>query len=233
MKIAIMQPYFMPYIGYFQLINAVDVFVLYDNIEYTKKGWINRNRILVNGNADYISLPIKKDSDYLNVNNRFLSETWSKDKIKLLNKIKESYRKAPFYDSIIPLIEESLNYSNQNLFYFLKNSIHSICNFLDISTLIVESSSLEYDNNLRSQDKVLTICNSINATTYINPEGGHALYSKNAFSENNIDLFFLKTKDFNYLQYRNEFVPFLSIIDVLMFNGKCFVKEQLNEYNLF
>jgi len=82
MKIAIMQPYFFPYIGYFQLVNSVDEFVIYDNIQFTKKGWINRNRILVNQNEDYISLPLKKDSDYLNVNQRFLSDAWSVDRKK-------------------------------------------------------------------------------------------------------------------------------------------------------
>ena len=219
MKIAIMQPYFMPYIGYFQLINAVDVFVLYDNIEYTKKGWINRNRILVNGKAEYISLPLKSDSNYLNVSSRYLSETWSKDKIKLLNKIKESYRKAPFYDSLMPLIEEILNFSNQNLFDFLRNSIQLICDFLGISTPIVKSSSLQYDNNLRSQDKVLAICKSLNASVYINPIGGIELYNKKDFSKNSIELSFLKTENIDYMQYNSEFVSFLSIIDVMMFNS--------------
>ncbi len=83
MKLAIMQPYFFPYIGYFQLINTVDEFVVYDNIEFTKKGWINRNRILVNGKDEYITLPIKKDSDFLHVKDRFLAETWSKDSAKM------------------------------------------------------------------------------------------------------------------------------------------------------
>src|SRR4030042_5533275 len=98
MKIAIMQPYFLPYIGYFQLMNAVDEFVIYDNIEFSKKGWINRNRILVNGKDSYITIPLKKDSDYLDVRDRYLAETWSSEKIKMLKRIIGSYRKAPRFD---------------------------------------------------------------------------------------------------------------------------------------
>src|SRR5438445_505000 len=106
MRIGIMQPYFFPYIGYFQLINAVDEFVVYDNIEFTKKGWINRNRILVNGKDAYITIPLKKDSDYLNVNERWLADVWTVERKKLLNRITESYRKAPYYESIYNLAEK-------------------------------------------------------------------------------------------------------------------------------
>lgn len=233
MKVAIMQPYFFPYIGYFQLINAVDVFVVYDNIEYTKKGWINRNRILVNGKPEYISLPLKKDSDYLNVDQRYLSESWNMDKKKLLNKIKESYRKAPFYENIMPLIEDIINYPEDNLFKFIYNSILKLSDFLSINTKIVMSSSLQYDNNLKSQDKVLSICKSLGAKTYINPEGGVDLYDKEDFLSNSIELFFLKADKRTYVQYHNDFVPFLSIIDVLMFNDKNSVMDYLtNGYSL-
>jgi hypothetical protein len=106
MKIGIMQPYFFPYIGYFQLINYVDEFVIYDNIKYTKKGWINRNRILVNGKDVYISLPLKKDKDSLNVDERFLSDIWIMERKKMLNRIKESYKKAPNFHQVFPIIEE-------------------------------------------------------------------------------------------------------------------------------
>ena len=108
-KIAIMQPYFFPYIGYFQLINSVDEFIIYDNIQYTKKGWINRNRILVNGKDQLITLSLKKDSDYLDVVNRELSESWDKDKNKILNIIKFSYNKAPYFQKTFELISQCLN----------------------------------------------------------------------------------------------------------------------------
>jgi hypothetical protein len=118
-KLAIMQPYFFPYIGYFQLVNAVDEFVIYDNIEFTKKGWISRNRILVNGVDTYISLPLKKDSDYLHVKDRYLADTWDIERKKMLNRITESYRKAPYFKETYEVIEKCILYEDRNLFKFI------------------------------------------------------------------------------------------------------------------
>lgn len=227
-----MQPYFMPYIGYFQLINAVDVFVIYDNIEYTKKGWINRNRILVNGNAEYFTLPIKKGSDFLHVNQRFLADTFSHDKQKILVKIKECYRKAPNFEETYFLIEEIFSFDITNLFEFINNSIIQTCNYLEINTKIIISSTLNIDHNLKSQEKVLAICKELNASEYVNPKGGIELYSKKTFEKNSFKLSFLETKDFQYKQLGELFIPFLSIIDVLM-NNKCeYYKFFLNEFKL-
>jgi hypothetical protein len=230
MKIAIMQPYFFPYIGYFQLINAVDEFVIYDNIQFTKKGWINRNRILVNQNEDYISLPLKKDSDYLNVNQRFLSDTWPIDSKKILNRTVESYRKAPQFEQVYTLFEKCLKVEEQNLFNFVQNSLIETLNYLSINTKIVESSSIDIDHQLKSEEKVLAICKAKNASTYINPSGGIELYSKERFERNGIKLQFQKSNPIDYLQFKNEFVPWLSILDVLMFNSKEEVKSFLNNY---
>ena len=232
MKIAIMQPYFYPYIGYFQLINAVDEFVIYDNIQYTKKGWINRNRILVNGNAETISLSLKKDSDFLDVRDRYLSEIWDKEKIKLENKIKAVYLKAPEFKNIFPLIEYSLFYDNKNLFFFNLNSLKIILDYLEIETKIIISSIIPIDHNLKSKDKVIAICEARKANVYINPIGGVELYDKNEFENKNIKLNFLKANYFEYKQFNNEFVPWLSIIDVLMFNSKEKVKQILLDYQL-
>lgn len=225
-----MQPYFMPYIGYFQLINAVDKFVIYDDIKYTKKGWINRNRILVNGEDQYISLTLKKDSDYLNIKDRVLSNTWLKDKIKLKNRIMESYRKAPYYLEAMQVVDEIIDCVEINLFNFIYNSLQVTCNYLEIKTPLIKSSSIENENSLKSQDKVLGICKSLNAASYINPEGGVDLYDKGVFTSKAIDLKFLKAQNTPYNQYNNVFVPFLSIIDVLMFNELEKAKEMLNSY---
>ncbi len=116
-----MQPYFFPYIGYFQLIANSDVFVIYDEIKYTKKGWINRNRFLSNGTATYFTLPLKKDSDFLFVSDRFLSLDWEKEKQKLLNKIREAYSKAPYFAETFSLFEKCLLFENTNLFAFIFN----------------------------------------------------------------------------------------------------------------
>src|SRR5438270_13289718 len=122
MKVAIMQPYLFPYIGYFQLMNAVDQFIIYDNIQFTKKGWINRNMILLNGIDTYISFPLRKDSDYLNVDERYLANNWEQERIKILDKISRSYFKAPYYTTVYPLVEECILFRNTNLFHFILNS---------------------------------------------------------------------------------------------------------------
>ena len=233
MKVAIMQPYFFPYIGYFQLINAVDVFVIYDSIEFSKKGWINRNRILVN-NKDYVfTLPLKKDSDFLNVDKRFLSDNWNSDKIKLLNKIKEAYRKAPFYDDVIVILEDALNYEDNNLFGFIKNSLIKALDYLEIKTKIIQSSEVDFDNSLKNQDKVIAICNALKVKSYINPIGGLELYDKEVFKASGIELQFLKANPITYQQYGDEFVMFLSIIDVMMFNSVRDIKKFItNEFQI-
>ncbi|GAA6203350.1 WbqC family protein [Thalassotalea sp. SU-HH00458] len=228
MKVAIMQPYFVPYIGYFQLINAVDKFVIYDDIEYTKKGWINRNRILRNGEPVFISLPLKKDSDYLNVCQRTLSHNWDKDKRKLLNQIKGNYSKAKSFDIVYPLIENIINFENDNLFEFLHHSLKVICNYLNINTEFVISSSLKIDPKLKSQDKVIEICNKLHASQYINPVGGLALYTQEEFSLHHIKLSFLQSTEFTYEQFSNEYCPWLSILDVMMFNEIKDVKTLIN-----
>jgi hypothetical protein len=232
MKLAIMQPYFMPYIGYFQLINSVDKFVIYDNIQYTKKGWINRNRILVNEKDQLITLPIKKDSDYLNVVERELSESWGKDKNKMLNVIKSSYNKAPYFQETFELISKCLNNPEVNLFRFIYDSIVLINAHLEIKTPIIISSEVNIDHTLKSQDKVLSLCKEQNADVYINSIGGIELYDKEVFKQNNIKLNFIKSNPIQYKQFNNEFVSWLSIIDVMMFNSKEQIKEYLNSYTL-
>jgi hypothetical protein len=232
MKLAIMQPYFMPYIGYFQLINSVDQFIMYDNIQYTKKGWINRNRILTNGKDQLITLPIKKDSDYLDVVERELSESWGKDKNKILNVIKASYGKAPYFQETFELISKCLNNPEVNLFRFIYDSIILINDYLGIKTPIVISSTIDTDHALKSQDKVLSLCKEQNADIYINSIGGTELYNKEIFKQNQIKLNFIKSNPIQYKQFNNEFVPWLSIIDIMMFNPKEQIKEYLNNYTL-
>jgi hypothetical protein len=232
MIVGIMQPYFMPYIGYFQLINSVDEFVIYDNIQYTKKGFINRNRILSNGKDRVISLPLKRNSDYLNVVDRELSETWEKDKNKILNTIKSSYSKSPYFEESYDLISKCLNNPEVNLFRFIYDSIILINNYLDIKTKIIISSTIGIDHTLKSQNKVLAICKERNASQYINSIGGVKLYDKETFEQNEIKLNFIKSNLIQYNQFNSEFIPCLSIIDVLMFNSKEQINKYLNEYTL-
>lgn len=223
--IAIMQPYFCPYIGYFQLIKSADVFVIYDNIKYTKKGWINRNRLLANGEAATFSIPIKKDSDHLDVRERFVSDDF--DRQKLLNRIKGAYAKAPSFAEAFPVVESVVLCDAQNLFDYVHHSVAEICRYLGIATRIVRSSEIEIDHSLRSQDKVIEICAALQAKTYINPIGGQELYAKEAFLEQGIELRFLQPGDTTYPQLGDSFVEFLSIIDVMMFNAREAVSDDL------
>jgi hypothetical protein len=230
MKVAIMQPYFFPYIGYFQLINAVDEFIIYDNIQFTKKGWINRNRILVNGSDIYITLPLKKDSDYLDIKARFLSDDWPNERKKTLNRITESYRKAPQFNFVYHLIENILMHDEKNLFSFIFNSLRQINQYLDIKTPLIVSSSIPINHDLKAGNKVIELCKARKASTYINPIGGVELYSKEEFKNEGFELQFLKANNITYPQFKNDFVPFLSIIDVMMFNSKKDFKSMLQSF---
>lgn len=222
-KVAIMQPYFLPYIGYFQLIASVDEFVIYDNIKYTKKGWVNRNRMLLNGVDVMFSLPLKKASDYLNVVDRELADDF--DRIKLLNQFKGAYSKAPYFSTAYPLIEKIILRKSSNLFDYIYQSVMDLCCYLDIKTKISISSSLDIDHDLKGQDKVIALCNKLDATTYINAIGGLDLYSRDIFEEQGIRLQFIKAKSFEYAQFGNSFIPWLSVLDVLMFNSPDVIKD--------
>jgi hypothetical protein len=217
MRVGIMQPYFLPYIGYFQLIAAVDVFVIYDNIKFTKKGWINRNRMLKNGRDSLFSLPLATASDHLFVVERHLADSFRRD--KLLNSIKEAYRKAPYFEEVFPLLRQIILNPENNLFAYIKNSILEICRYLHLETKILVSSELAIDHSLKAQDKVIAICRELGATNYINAIGGVELYSKAAFESQGMSLCFIKTMPVEYAQFEHEFIPFLSMLDVLMFNS--------------
>jgi len=229
MNIAIMQPYFLPYIGYWQLIQSVDKFIIYDNIQYTKKGWINRNNFLFNNSSTIFTVPIKKDSDYLDINKRTISSGFEN---KIINKLKVAYSKAPQFEIILPLIKDILYTKETNLFNYLYSSVKKIVKFLEIDTKIIVSSSIKIDHNLKSQNKVIEICKNLKASHYINTIGGQDLYSKNDFIKNNINLSFIKSEITEYNQFKKPFIPYLSIIDVLMFNNKIEVKKLLAKYKL-
>ena len=223
MKLAIMQPYFMPYIGYYQLIAAVDTFVVYDNIKYTKKGWINRNRMLQNGTDAVFSLPLKKDSDSLYVVQRELAADFNRD--KLLNQFKGAYQSVPYFEQTFPLLERIVRFEDDNLFCYVHHSIVETCAHLGIETEIRVSSEVAIDHELKGQDKVFALCGALGAATYVNAIGGMELYSKDIFRGLGIELKFIKSRLFEYAQLGDDFVPWLSIVDVLMFNSIDVVRE--------
>lgn len=224
-RLAIMQPYFFPYIGYFQLIASVDLFIVYDNIKYTKKGWINRNRMLQNGKDVMFSLPLKSDSDCRDVCERELAANFHRD--KLLNQFKGAYRHAPYFAQTFPLIEQVVRHEDMNLFGFLHHSIVKTCEHLGITTEIRMSSDIAIDHGLTNQDKVLALCEAVGASTYVNAIGGMELYSKETFREKGVDLKFIQSNPFEYPQFGDAFVPWLSMIDVMMFNPTEFIHNTI------
>ncbi|MFN0063711.1 MAG: WbqC family protein [Myxococcaceae bacterium] len=216
MKLAIMQPYFLPYIGYFQLISAVDAFVVYDNIKYTKKGWMNRNRYLLNGEPEVFSIPLARAGDQLTVVERTLAADF--DRAKLLARIEGAYRRAPYFAETFAWFRGVVEHPEPNLFRFLLHSLEKTCAHLGVKTPFVVSSTLNVDATLKAQDKVLALCNALGASHYINPIGGTALYAKEAFATQGVSLHFLQARPLEYAQFGGSFVPWLSILDVLMFN---------------
>lgn len=217
MKLAIMQPYFFPYIGYFQLIAAVDRFVVYDNVKYTKKGWINRNRYLLEGKDEVFTVPLKGGSDSLEVKERMIAEDF--DRRRLLAKIAQAYRKAPFFEPAYALFSRAVSNPERNLFAFVRQSIADVCAYLGIDTPLVASSEILIDHSLKGEQKVIALCKESGASVYINAIGGLELYSHEAFSAQGIELWFLRARPIVYPQLGAAFVPWLSILDVLMFNA--------------
>lgn len=230
-KVAIMQPYLFPYIGYWQAINAVDEYVLLDDVNFIMRGYINRNNILLNGKAYLFSIPLEKPSQNKLINETKLNFS-DKDKDTFLKTITMAYKKAPYFNDIYPIIEKIIKNSENDLTQYIKFSIETIKNYLDMSTLIKLSSNIEKDNSLKAQDRILEINKKLNSKVYINAIGGQELYNREIFAEFNIELNFIKTLPYEYKQFNNAFIPNLSIIDILMFNSKEEVRELLNQYEL-
>ena len=230
MKLAIMQPYLFPYIGYFQLLASVDEFVIYDNIQYTKKGWINRNRFLRHGADAFFTVPLKKASDFLNVSDRALADDF--DPKTLLNPLAAAYSKAPFFGVVFPMIETIVSAAPRNLFAYLHHSLVVTANYLEIRTPIVVSSTVAIDHGLKSEHRVLAMCKALGATRYLNSIGGRDLYSVSTFAKEGIELRFIQPRPIAYQQFHNPFVSGLSIVDVMMFNSRDAVRGMLGEYDV-
>lgn len=233
MKIAIMQPYVFPYIGYFQMIQAADLFVLYDDVQYIKKGWINRNRILLNGKEHKFTIPCLNLSQNKLIKDVYID--WSSKEIRKLGAtIETAYRKAPYFKEVNSLVQDVLHDSQQETIADLASeSIKRVCAYLDVSTPIKRSSQACYANaDLRKGDRLVDIVQKEKGNEYINAIGGKALYTKDFFAGHCIKLHFIQSMPISYPQYNDAFVPWLSIIDVLMFNDKKKVAAYLKSFEL-
>lgn len=227
MRAAIMQPYLFPYLGYFQLIRSVDIFVVYDDVQYIKGGRINRNYILADEQKKLITLPLKAASP-----NKLINEIDIERNHNILRTIFLNYKGAPYFNSVFPIIEDILNYPNDNLACFLNYQLRKISIYLSLTPNWHISSSLKKDNSLRGQEKVLAICKELGANHYINATGGRVLYNEASFSKERIRLSFIQSKDIIYPQFKEKFISNLSIIDVMMFNHPIQCMKLLDEYEI-
>jgi hypothetical protein len=227
---SIMQPYFFPYIGYLQLLRAADVFVLLDDVQYIKGGWINRNRILLGGKPHWLTFPVEKASLQLRINERSYQASEA-NRNSILHALANAYRKAPHAEAVLNDAAEIMAFENANVAAFNRNLIERVAERLGIEVRILSSSEMETTPDLRGQDRVIDICRRLGAETYVNSIGGTGLYQADAFAANGIELKFLKARPQPYRQFGDGFVPFLSILDVLMFNAPDEASNLLNAYD--
>jgi len=227
-----MQPYLFPYLGYFQLINAVDTFVIYDDVQYIKRGWINRNRILVGGEDHLFSFSVEHDAQEKMIHERRYDESFTRESHQFLKTLKHEYAKAEQFQSVMSLVSDILGQDERNVARMNALSIQRICDYLGITTSLLQSSGMNKDCSLTGAERILHINALLEGRRYINPIGGEHLYSRDAFAKHGIDLQFLKSHEVRYQQQGECFVPSLSIIDVLMFNHPQQVLGLLSEYDL-
>jgi hypothetical protein len=231
MTLAVMQPYLFPYLGYFQLIHAVDRFVVYDDVNYIKKGWVNRNNILENGEARLFTVPLSKASQNSPINTIAVApdDGW---RDKLLKRITAAYGKAPQFNVVMPMVRDGIQREGMDVGAFNTAILEDVIAYLEIGTELVRSSSVHGNAGMKGADRILDICMQEKADRYVNAIGGKELYDVPSFQEQGILLQFLRSELPAYPQYGKPFVAGLSIIDVLMFNERDAVREMLDRYSL-
>lgn len=232
MIVALMQPYFFPYIGYFQLMHAVDCFVFYDDAQYMKGGWINRNRILLHGKPSWWTYPVVHDDFRLPINQRTYHRS-DRQVTSLLDKVAGAYRDAPCFDDTFAMLSGQLRGGSDNVAAFNRAHAQQVAtDSLGIRCEFLASSQIDCDPALRGQDRVIAICRQLGADVYVNAIGGLELYDHGTFEDAGIQLRFLRTGAVDYPQFGDDHVPSLSIIDVLMFNAPRHRSALLERYQL-
>ena len=223
-----MQPYFAPHLAYFQLLRAADRFVIYDDVQFIKGGWINRNRILVQGEPRMLTVPLSGASAHKVISEIGLSGGHA----ALLRTVRDAYARAPFRDETLAVLEEILEYADTDLADFAGRSVIRFAEHLGLTTRIDWSSRLDYDRSERGEERLLAMLGSLGASRYVNSSGGRALYDAHRFARDGIELRFLSPQIEPYPQRAPEFVPGLSIIDVLMSVGSGGARRRLEQYAL-
>jgi WbqC-like protein family len=233
-SVAVMQPYFFPYLGYFQLLAHVDVFVVYDDTQYVKRSWINRNRILENGVAAYLTLPVIAGSHRQLICEKRLHEPRSRQP-KLLKRVRRAYHAAPHLDSVSALLEPLFLGADETIACFNIRALRALQAFLGLRTRLVLASERAYPRCGTAQERIIRICLEEGGARYINPIRARSLglYDQAAFTAAGLELSYLSTDtDVRYDQNGRTFVPDLSVIDVLMFNSPAQTRELLDRYVL-
>lgn len=228
MRVGIMQPYFMPYVGYWQLMKVVDKYVIFDDVNFIKRGWVNRNNILNNGQKYMFSISLKEASQNKHFNEIYVLD----DFVKFRKTLMACYKKAPYYDKVMLLLDDIFCFEDKCLSHFLRHSFDVVLGYLNIQTTLLYSSDIKKDETKKGQDKIIEICSYLGATQYINAIGGQELYQKETFYSNGIELNFLQTELLPYKQFDNKFVSGLSMIDVLMFNSPEEINRILDNFKL-
>ena len=228
MNLAVMQPYLFPYLGYFQLIYASDLFLIYDDVTYIKQGYINRNCVLSENGVIRFTVPVPGASS-----NKFISDLmFSDDMTKVLKTVEQSYARAPFYEAVFPLVQEILEYQDRSIASVCQASYQAIFSYLGLEKNIRRTSKIDYDRSASPRARLVALCHKFRADCYINTPGGRSLYTKKDFAEHGVQLKFIHSLPVYYRQGKDEFVPNLSIIDALM---NCSIEEilkLLNNYEL-
>ncbi|WP_368882759.1 WbqC family protein [Proteus mirabilis] len=229
MILAIMQPYLFPYIGYYQLAYHSDMFIFYDDVNYIKGGYINRNNIITKNGTQLFTLPVKKASSFKKINELFFQE----DTRKILTSISQAYSKAPYFTPVFSLIEDILNKKNRNIANIASSSIIEVFHYLDLNLNYNFSSKINYDRKNNAQEKIYDLCKITQADKYVNSCGGIELYDKDEFKKRNIKLNFINSIPTPYTQINsNEFIKNASMIDILMNCNKDEIINQLNNYTV-
>ncbi len=231
--IVISQPTYLPWIGYFSLINAADHFIFLDDVQFDSRSWQQRNRILINGNVNYLTVPvIKKGLSKQLINNTTIA---SNDVFKKhLLKIKHAYSKTKYFKEYYPKIENIITKCN-NMINLSEINIHIIKEITKILNLKCEfTNSSELDCPGKRSLKLINICNKLKKNDYLINEGSKKYVNEDIslFKKNNIKIYTIKYNDVYYEQFNDVFVKKLSIIDVLFNKGPETINFIKNNYKL-
>lgn len=236
MRLGIMQPYFMPYLGYFSLIKNTDEFILFDTVQFIRHGWIERNRILKpNGGWQYFQVPIIKESGRdtiikdIKINN---SENW---KSKILAQLQHYKKRSPYYNKVVELLNDVFKLEYNDIVALNRVSLERICRYLGIDKKlsVFSEKCLDIAPVNAPDEWALNICKAIDrADEYWNPVGGLSFFDKSKYQNAGIKICFQEMILTPYRQLGSEFEPGLSIVDVMMFNSPESINEMLDNYRL-